>query len=198
MMGRVKAALPTDFPLFGAPWLMSGIASIVSRSRLLNLLPPIANVVISNVPGSPVPMYFAGARVVSYYPVSIVAHSMALNVTVQSYDGRLDYGLIACRRAMPDLTDLGDYLLAEHEALLARAKAHVEAQVTAAAQSESKKTESIAPPTAIAAVKTTGRVRAKPSAVATKAATERKLKLVHTDAKPATVKRSQTKRRATA
>jgi diacylglycerol O-acyltransferase len=122
MMGRVKSAIPTDFPLFGAPWLMSGIASVISRSRLLNVIPPITNIVISNVPGSPVPLYFAGAKVASYYPVSIVVHSMALNVTVQSYAGRLDYGLIACRRAMPDITDLGDYLLAEHQVLLARAQ----------------------------------------------------------------------------
>ena len=124
MMGRVKTAIPTDFPLFGAPWLISGIASVVARSRLLNVVPPIANIVISNVPGSPVPVYFAGAKLASYYPVSIVVHSMALNVTVQSYAGRLDYGLIACRRAVPDITDLGDYLLAEHQALLALAQAH--------------------------------------------------------------------------
>jgi hypothetical protein len=49
---------------------------------------------------------------------------MALNVTVQSYNGRLDYGLIACRRTLPDVNDLGDYLLAEHQTLLARAQAH--------------------------------------------------------------------------
>ncbi len=143
MLGRVKTAIPTDFPLFGAPWLMSGLASIVSRSRLLNALPPLANVVISNVPGSPVPMYFAGARLVCYYPVSIVAHSMALNVTVQSYAGRLDYGLIACRRAVPDLNDLGDYLLAEHQTLLALAQAQagrtVEAPAAAAAPAGSAK-----------------------------------------------------------
>ena len=124
-LNRVKTAIPTDFPLFGAPWLMSGLASIVSRSRLFNVVPPFANVTISNVPGSQAPLYFAGARVVSYYPVSIVVHSVALNVTVQSYAGRLDYGLIACRRAMPDITDLGDYLLAEHQILLDRAQAHI-------------------------------------------------------------------------
>ena len=44
MMGRVKTAIPTDFPLFGAPWLMSGIAAVVSRSRPINLIPPIANI----------------------------------------------------------------------------------------------------------------------------------------------------------
>jgi diacylglycerol O-acyltransferase / wax synthase len=122
MMSRMKTAIPTDFPLFGAPWLMSGVAAAVSRSGLLSTIPPISNLIISNVPGSPVPLYFAGAKLASFYPVSIVVHSMALNVTVQSYAGRLDYGLIACRRAMPDVTDLGDYLLAEHQVLLAKAQ----------------------------------------------------------------------------
>jgi diacylglycerol O-acyltransferase len=122
MMSRMKTAIPTDFPLFGAPWLMSGVAAAVSRSGLLTAIPPISNLIISNVPGSPVPLYFAGAKLASFYPVSIVVHSMALNVTVQSYAGRLDYGLIACRRALPDVTDLGDYLLSEHQTLLARAQ----------------------------------------------------------------------------
>lgn len=117
-MGRYKAAIPTDFPLPAAPWLMSAVASLFSRSRLANVMPPVANLVISNVAGIPVQLYFAGAKVVSYYPVSIPAHSMALNVTVQSYNGRLDYGLIACRRALPDVNELADYLLAEHKTLL--------------------------------------------------------------------------------
>ena len=118
MMGRMRAAIPTDFPMLAAPWLMSGLASLFGRSRLANVLPPIANVVISNVAGIPVQLYFAGAKIVSYYPVSIPAHSMALNVTVQSYNGRLDYGLIACRRALPDVAELADSLLAEHRKLL--------------------------------------------------------------------------------
>lgn len=124
MMGRVKAAIPNDFPMLGAPWLVSGLASLWGRSRVMNVIPPIANLVISNVAGIPVPLYFAGARMVCYYPVSIPAHGMALNVTVQSYNGRMDYGLIACRRVVPDINDLGDYLLAEHQELLARAQAH--------------------------------------------------------------------------
>jgi hypothetical protein len=54
---------------------------------------------------------------------------MALNVTVQSYNGRLDYGLIACRRALPDVNDLGDALLAEHRTLLELAQAKMPASV---------------------------------------------------------------------
>ena len=90
MVGRVKAAIPTDFPMLAAPWLMSGLASLYGRSRLANVLPPVANLIISNVPGVQAQLYFAGAKIVSYYPVSIPAHGMALNITVESYNGRLD------------------------------------------------------------------------------------------------------------
>ncbi|RIX74372.1 WS/DGAT/MGAT family O-acyltransferase [Acidovorax cavernicola] len=123
-MNRFKAVILDDFPTFAAPWLMSGIASMVGRSGLVNLLPPAANVAISNVAGAPFPMYFAGALVTCYYPVSIASHGTALNVTVQSYNGRMDYGLIACRRAVPDITEIGDYLLAEHKLLMDLAKKH--------------------------------------------------------------------------
>ncbi|MDM0115181.1 wax ester/triacylglycerol synthase family O-acyltransferase [Variovorax sp. J22R133] len=117
-MSKFKAAIPDDFPMFGAPWLMSGAASAFGRSNIVKLMPAVANVAISNVAGAPFPMYFAGAMVTCYYPVSIASHGTALNVTVQSYNGRMDYGLIACRRAVPDITEIGDHLLAEHKLLL--------------------------------------------------------------------------------
>ena len=123
-MNRFKAVILDDFPTFVAPWLVSGIASMVGRSGLVNMLPPAANVAISNVAGAPFPMYFAGALVTCYYPVSIASHGTALNVTVQSYNGRMDYGLIACRRAVPDITEIGDYLLAEHKLLMELTQKH--------------------------------------------------------------------------
>ena len=118
-VNKFKAVMLDDFPMFGAPWLMSGMASTIGRSGLVNVLPPATNVAISNVAGAPFPMYFAGALVTCYYPVSIASHGCALNVTVQSYNGRMDYGLIACRKAVPDITEIGDYMLAEHQALMA-------------------------------------------------------------------------------
>lgn len=131
-MSRLKAVMALDFPMVAAPWLMSGLSSIVGRSKLVDIVPPIANVLISNVAGIPVQLYFAGAAVVSYYPVSIPAHGMALNVTVQSYNGRLDYGLISCQRAVPDIHELADYLLAEHRLLLELALAQAPAPAAAA------------------------------------------------------------------
>ncbi len=119
LMGSFKAAIPTDFPSFGAPWLMSGLATMYGRSGLANALPPVANVAVSNVPGAPIPLYVCGALMKTYFPVSIPTHGVALNITVQSYNGSLDYGLIACRRAVPDIADLGDFMLEEHRKLLA-------------------------------------------------------------------------------
>lgn len=121
-LSTYKSVVPTDFPVFAAPWLISGAASLYGRSRMANWVPPTANLVISNVAGIPVPLYFAGAKMLSYYPVSIPSHGMALNITVASYDGRMDYGLIACRRAFLDLNELGNDLLEEHQYLLELAK----------------------------------------------------------------------------
>lgn len=66
------------------------------------------NVVISNVPGPREPLYFAGAKLDHYIPVSIVTSGMGLNITVHSYEDRLDFGLIADRDLVPDLWDLID------------------------------------------------------------------------------------------
>ncbi|MEN9538407.1 MAG: hypothetical protein RLZZ126_642 [Pseudomonadota bacterium] len=118
LTASVKTALPTDFPSLGAPWLISGLAALWGRSKLANAMPPLANVAISNVPGPKMALYMAGARMLTYHPVSIVMHSLALNVTVQSYNGSLDWGLTACRKAMPDLPELARHMQAAHAELL--------------------------------------------------------------------------------
>ena len=115
----MNAVMPTDFPSLGVPWILSSVAALFGRSKLANNMAPLANLVISNVPGPNVALYLAGAKMVTYYPVSIVTHSLALNVTVQSYNGSLDFGLIACRKVMPDLPELGKYMQKSFEEMLA-------------------------------------------------------------------------------
>jgi WS/DGAT/MGAT family acyltransferase len=61
------------------------------------------NLVISNVPGPQLPLYLAGARLVANYPISVITDGMGLNITVMSYDGHLDFGLVADRDQMPDV-----------------------------------------------------------------------------------------------
>ncbi len=118
LAASLKSVVPMDFPSLGAPWLISGLAALYGRSRLANRIPPLANVAISNVPGPKFALYLAGAKMLTYYPVSIVSHGLAMNVTVQSYNGSLDYGLTACRKAMPDLPDMARLMQAAHEELL--------------------------------------------------------------------------------
>lgn len=115
-MGTFGSLIPTDFPSLGSPWLLSGLASLYGRSRIADRV-RIANVVISNVPGPQVPLYLAGARMSANYPVSIVVHGIALNITVQSYMGQLCFGLISCRRAMRDVDELGAHLVKALEVL---------------------------------------------------------------------------------
>jgi hypothetical protein len=80
----------------------------MTRQELIGRLPLPTNVIISNVAGPPVPLYVAGAKALTYSPVSIPYHGFALNITVYSYDGRLFFGLTGARSALPDLRDLAE------------------------------------------------------------------------------------------
>lgn len=133
-VGRMKSVLPTDFPSLGVPWLVQGLTSLYGGAQVAERLPPMANVVISNVPGPTVPLYMAGARMLTNFPTSIVVHGVALNITVQTYDQWLDLGLIACGAAMPEVGELKDDLLAafaEFAALPAPAAASAAAPTAA-------------------------------------------------------------------
>jgi len=71
---------------------------------------PIWNLVVSNVPGPQVPLYLAGARLEANYPVSVITDGMGLNITVMSYCGHLDFGIVADRDQMPDVWELIGWL----------------------------------------------------------------------------------------
>ena len=75
---------------------------------------PPFNLIISNVPGPNYPLYSAGAQLLHFYPVSSIADGQGLNMTVQSYNGSLDFGFISDRDLVPDLWDLTGYL---HDAM---------------------------------------------------------------------------------
>ena len=95
-----------------APAVM-GLAGVELAQPFLR---PAFNVVISNVPGSRDPLYWNGSRMVGSYPVSVLVDGQAMNITVTSYAGSLDFGIIGCRRNVPSLqrmlTHLEDELVA--------------------------------------------------------------------------------------
>ena len=75
------------------------------------------NLVISNVPGPPLPLYFMGALIEALHPLGPVFHGAGLNITVMSNNGRVGVGVIACRESMPDVDDLAQRFPAELERL---------------------------------------------------------------------------------
>jgi hypothetical protein len=81
------------------------------------------NLVISNVPGPREPLFAAGARLEHYYPLSTIIDGQGLNITVQSYLDRLDWGLVACADLVPDVEAVLDDIIAEIDALAAASPA---------------------------------------------------------------------------
>lgn len=120
----LKGVLPTDYPGLLAPLLVSRLNQTVASTKLLERLPPVANLVISNVPGPQVPLFLSGAKMATFFPVSIVVHSIALNITVQTYCSGVFFGVIACKKAVPDLHKLTDAVTAGFDELIALADAH--------------------------------------------------------------------------
>jgi WS/DGAT/MGAT family acyltransferase len=105
----VPASLLQDMSAL-IPTALSGLAAR-TLFKLVTLQGVLFNLFISNVPGPQLPLYIAGAKVEGIYPVSAVTDMTGgLNVTLFSYNGALDFGLIACREMVPDVWNLIGYL----------------------------------------------------------------------------------------
>jgi hypothetical protein len=65
---------------------------------------------VSNVPGPQFPLYCAGAKLLAHYPVSVITDGMGLNMTVMSYDGHMNFGIVSDRDQIPDLWSMMDRL----------------------------------------------------------------------------------------
>jgi WS/DGAT/MGAT family acyltransferase len=114
----VPATLLADATDLIPPMLYGrGIRTLVELGSNPNL-DLMTNLVISNVPGPPAPMYCAGAELQALYPVSTIAGTLGLNVTVLSYAGELQFGLIGDSQQVPDLADLGQALRDEMSTLI--------------------------------------------------------------------------------
>ncbi|HEX4871157.1 MAG TPA: wax ester/triacylglycerol synthase family O-acyltransferase [Nevskiaceae bacterium] len=106
--------------LFMAPFILQLLAGRGGRGK------PMFNVTISNVPGLDRVHYFNGARLEQIYPVSLLSHGQALNITVVSYAGQFNIGFTGCRDTLPSMQKLAVYTgeaLEELERLLPAARA---------------------------------------------------------------------------
>jgi diacylglycerol O-acyltransferase len=107
---------------------------------LLSRLPPF-NTVISNVPGIQKTMYWNGARLDGSYPLSIVMDGVAMNITLVTNDQNVDFGIIACRRSMPQVQRVIDYMevaLTDLEDAAGLAKPKTKPKTTSQAKAKAK------------------------------------------------------------
>ena len=98
---------PGEAALFLASIQLPGLA--LGPLGLSSRFPPYSTI-ISNVPGPRQPMYWNGARLEGNYPASIVSEGMAMNITLVTYDQQVDFGIVGCRRSLPQTQRMIDYL----------------------------------------------------------------------------------------
>lgn len=106
-----KAGITNYTMVFMAPYILQLLTGLGGRTR------PMFNVTISNVPGPAEHLFFNGARLEQMYPISLLSHGQALNITVVSYAGQFNVGFTGCRDTLPHMQRLATYMAEELEAL---------------------------------------------------------------------------------
>lgn len=112
------ARLFQDMPRVLGPLALSLGGKLTAALGLFNRIPPMANLMVSSVPGPPIPLWLSGHRVVSAAPVGPLLGPFSLNVTVLGFEQNLEFGLLGSAETMPDLATLRDYIHEEASILI--------------------------------------------------------------------------------
>lgn len=108
MQNAIGADTLQDFAQFIPPTVFNRAMRLYSNLNLADRHRPVHNLVVSNVPGPPIPLYAAGAQVKGVFPFGPLLEGAGLNLTVLSNMGHVDFGVIACRELVPDVWDIAD------------------------------------------------------------------------------------------
>ena len=95
----------------------NGLAQLFDSTNASEILPALSHTIVSNVPGPKNALYLEGAELLGWYPVSTLGPGHRLNVTMFSYNGKLDFGIISASDYLPYLNVLGRYIYEEFEEL---------------------------------------------------------------------------------
>jgi WS/DGAT/MGAT family acyltransferase len=98
-----------DLAQIAVPVLTTRVARAVAGTRLFDKMRPPFNVTVSSVRVPDVTLFCAGSQVVGLFPVGPVAPGIGLNVTAFSYLDRVSFGMLSCRRLLPELDDLASH-----------------------------------------------------------------------------------------
>jgi diacylglycerol O-acyltransferase len=112
-------SLMEDWVEYTPPRPYAWVMREYGRLRLANWHPPPVNVVVSNVAGPREPLYAAGARLVELYSVGPILEGVGLNITLWSYLGDMNVGILGCRELVPEPRRIGDLMHAALDELAA-------------------------------------------------------------------------------
>jgi diacylglycerol O-acyltransferase len=107
---------------FTLPPVMTAAARLYSGLGLARFHPAVMNLVISNVPGPPIDLYCAGAKVTGIFPMGPVMEGSGVNITVLSEARHLNIGIMACPDLLDDVDELARYLVEAVDELADRAR----------------------------------------------------------------------------
>jgi diacylglycerol O-acyltransferase / wax synthase len=111
----VGAEVLTSLEQFAPPTILAQASRLNFSTRFFNLL-------VTNVPGPQIPLYVLGRQLEDLYPVAFLPRDHALAVAIMSYNGRLDFGLLADYDAMPDLDELAGYFAEARDEIVGAAR----------------------------------------------------------------------------
>jgi hypothetical protein len=107
---EVGSSTLQDWAATATPAMFNRAMRTYTRLRIGQRLRPIINVIVSNVPGPPWPLYLAGAQMVAIHPMGPIFDDCGLNATVISYLDHVDFGFLACRELVPDVDHLAAFV----------------------------------------------------------------------------------------
>ena len=123
---RSKESVQGSFDVLAAvsESLAPGLVGLLMRAMAIapDSIPLPGNLIVSNVRGTPIPLYTAGARIESMYPMSVLQAGQGLNATVVSYMGKMEFGFTVDPDLVPDVHELCEQIHRSFEELSAAAE----------------------------------------------------------------------------
>jgi hypothetical protein len=95
--------------------------TVLAQASRLNFSTRLFNLIVTNIPGPQLPLYVLGRRLEDLYPVAFLPENHGLAIAIMSYNGGLDFGLLADYDAVPDVDVIADGIDASLQELLAAA-----------------------------------------------------------------------------
>ncbi|MBV8953604.1 MAG: wax ester/triacylglycerol synthase family O-acyltransferase [Solirubrobacterales bacterium] len=96
--------------------------TILAQASRLNFSTRLFNLIVTNIPGPQLPLYVLGRELRDLFPLAFLPERHGLAVAIMSYNGRVEYGLLADYDALPDVSLIAEGIEASLQELVQAAR----------------------------------------------------------------------------